>query len=156
MNFIIYYDDHILPESVIEDHSKHSSVSFLVIPEYLKGIKVSMNLLMVESSEWIIEAFGLAAHAVLGEAAHDCPAEDLAIGELLEQPSLLKHIQQCVLCNLLNLIYITNDRAINTNAKNILLSFESTNSDKELRPPATAAFRRSFFVNLRIKHRTPL
>ena len=51
---------------------------------------------------------------------------------------------------------ITKDLAIKTNAKNILLSLESTKSDKELRPPATAAFKRSFLVNLRIVQSTPL
>jgi len=44
---------------------------------------------MIESSERIIKAFGLAAHAVFGESAHESPADDLAIGELLKQPSLL-------------------------------------------------------------------
>ena len=51
---------------------------------------------------------------------------------------------------------ITKDLAKKTNAKNILRSLESTRRDNELRPPATAAFRRSFFVNLRIVHSIPL
>ncbi len=52
--------------------------------------------------------------------------------------------------------YITNDLAMNTKAKKIRLSFASTKSDKELRPPATAAFSRSLFVNRRIVQSTPL
>ncbi len=57
---------------------------------------------MVEASERVIEAFGFATHAILSETAHDCPAYDLSISKLLEQPSLLQHVQQGVLYKIYN------------------------------------------------------
>jgi hypothetical protein len=53
-------------------------------------------------------------------------------------------------------IYITRDLEKSTKAKKIRLSFESTKRLKADKPPATAALRRSFDENRRIKQRIPL
>jgi hypothetical protein len=52
---------------------------------------------VVETAERVIETFRLTRHNVLVERVHEDPGENFTELELVEQPSLLKHVQEHIL-----------------------------------------------------------
>lgn len=54
-------------------------------------------VLVVEATERVVQALGLERHAILVEAAHYYPTEDLAILELSEETALLQNVKGSVL-----------------------------------------------------------
>jgi hypothetical protein len=75
----------LLSDSALGYHDGPEAAQFGVVLGHA-GVAV------VESPEGIIEELRFVAHAVLVEAAHERPSEDLSVFEFLDVPPLLQQV----------------------------------------------------------------